>query len=248
MPIDNTTFFTYEQANLLIRLMMAHVLADFVFQSKHMVDNKNWFSKPMLQHIGIVAAATVVFTFSWQLTLAVTSIHWVIDGCKCSLKRKYPERESALFFADQFAHILSIIVIWGMHQGVMRAITQTLILPFSTYNMSLVLLGYALVIWPMGYAMQFALKGIARTTNATNDENLEHGGKLIGLFERIIILTLVLLGEYSAIGFLITGKSIIRFATQGENLRSEYVLVGTMMSYALAILVGVMINLLMVIS
>jgi hypothetical protein len=68
---------------------------------------------------------------------------------------------------------------------------------------------------------------------------------LIGLFERVIILTLVLLGEYSAIGFLITGKSIIRFATQGENLRSEYVLVGTMMSYCVAIIIGVIINILM---
>jgi hypothetical protein len=248
MPMDNIALFTYEQGNLLIRLLLAHVLADFVFQTKQMVDNKKWVGKHMLLHIGIVAATTFVFTYSWQLTLVLACIHWVIDGCKCSLKIKHPKHESALFFADQLAHIVSLVIIWGIHEGVLDAIAQALVLPFSTYKMSLVLLGYAIVAWPMGYAMQFALKGITKTTTATNDENLEHGGKLIGLFERIIILTLVLLGEYSAIGFLITGKSIIRFATQGENLRSEYVLVGTMMSYALAILVGVMINVLLTIS
>jgi hypothetical protein len=77
----------------------------------------------------------------------------------------------------------------------------------------------------------------------TNDnDKLEHGGKLIGIFERIIILTLVLLNQYEAIGFLITGKSIIRFADHNSNLRSEYVLVGTMISYAMALLIGVLIN------
>jgi hypothetical protein len=53
---------------------------------------------------------------------------------------------------------------------------------------------------------------------------------------------MVLLGQYAAIGFLITGKSIIRFANNDEHLRSEYVLVGTMMSYALAIMTGAAIN------
>ena len=51
-----------------------------------------------------------------------------------------------------------------------------------------------------------------------------------------------LLNQYEAIGFLITGKSIIRFAQKDENLKSEYVLVGTMMSYAIAIITGVIIN------
>ena len=73
----------------------------------------------------------------------------------------------------------------------------------------------------------------------TPDIKVENGGKLIGIFERIIILTLVLLNQYEAIGFLITGKSIIRFADKNSDLKSEYVLVGTMMSYALAILIGV---------
>ena len=58
------------------------------------------------------------------------------------------------------------------------------------------------------------------------------------LYLAIIILTFVLLGQYEAIGFLITGKSIIRFAEQNPDVKSEYVLVGTMMSYSLSILTG----------
>lgn len=74
------------------------------------------------------------------------------------------------------------------------------------------------------------------------DDKIENGGRRIGQFERAIILTFVLLQQYEAIGFLITGKSIIRFAQRDENLRSEYVLVGTMMSYAFSILTGVLVR------
>lgn len=240
--MDNITLFTQEQGNLLIRLCLAHLLADFVFQTKKMVDNKKWLGKHMVQHIGIVATFTFVFTFSWQLTLVVASLHWVTDGCKYSLKKKYPTADTTLFFTDQLAHLLSLITIWGLYYGFTETLLKAVVFPFVTYKMSLVVLGYVVVMWPVGYVMQFALKGIVKTTSPQSEEKIEHGGKLIGLFERVIILTFVLLGEYSAIGFLITGKSIIRFSQQGENLRSEYVLVGTMMSYALAILVGVVIN------
>jgi hypothetical protein len=109
------------------------------------------------------------------------------------------------------------------------------------------LLGYIWLIYPTGYLIKFITQSIAHTNsqNTTTQANVEHGGKLIGQFERIIILTLVLFNQYEAIGFLITGKSIIRFADHNSDLRSEYVLVGTMMSYAIAILTGVIINFLL---
>jgi hypothetical protein len=53
------------------------------------------------------------------------------------------------------------------------------------------------------------------------------------------LILLAYLWPIYPVGFLITGKSIIRFADHNSNLRSEYVLVGTMMSYAIAIITGV---------
>ena len=118
--------------------------------------------------------------------------------------------------------------------------------PFTNYELSLYLLTYLWLIYPVGYIIKYVTQGIAQHTdikpNDKMESNVEHGGKKIGQFERIIILTFVLLNQYEAIGFLITGKSIIRFADHNSNLRSEYVLVGTMMSYAIAILAGVFVN------
>ena len=71
-------------------------------------------------------------------------------------------------------------------------------------------------------------------------DQIANNGLRIGIFERIIILTFVILGQYEAIGFLITGKSLLRFASKDESLKSEYVLLGTMMSYAITIIIGVL--------
>ena len=56
-------------------------------------------------------------------------------------------------------------------------------------------------------------------------------------------MTFVLLGQWEAVGFLLTAKSILRF-TEIQNAEarqiSEYVLLGTLMSFALSIGVGLL--------
>lgn len=62
-------------------------------------------------------------------------------------------------------------------------------------------------------------------------------GELIGKLERVIIAALVLCGQYSAIGFVLTAKSVARFK-QIETDRdfAERYLVGTLVSAAVALL------------
>lgn len=231
-------FFTSEQGNLLIRLLMAHIIADFVLQSSKMVSCKKFFSKYMLLHIIIVFALTWLFSGAWRLAFVISILHWFVDSIKVELKKKYSQKSQWLFAGDQLMHLLFIVAIWCWYFNLLGQCYKTVLYPFTNYKISLILLGYALVIWPFGYALKYALHKMAP---ATNTDKIEHGGKLIGQFERIIILTFVLLGQYEAIGFLITGKSILRFA-QKENLMSEYVLAGTMMSYSVSIIIGVIIN------
>ena len=189
MP-DTVHFFTTQEGNLLIRLLLAHLAADFLFQTDQMVNGKKWFSKPMLLHILLVFSLTALLS-----------------------------------------------------AGLWQEIVNAAQMPFLNFRISLLLLAYGFVIWPLGYLIKFALPKITSPTSNTvpttgQREDIERGGRIIGQFERIIILTFVLLGQYEAIGFLITGKSIIRFAQHNENLRSEYVLVGTMISFGLSIITG----------
>ncbi len=232
-------FFSNAQGNLLVRLLLAHILADFVLQTDAMVKNKAWRSRHMLMHIFLVFSTTWVFSGLWLVSLMIAILHWVIDSIKVILQKKYPQKQTTFFITDQVLHFLVIIPVWLWHYSLMDTLLVLLTEPFTNYKISLLLLGYAFVIWPGGYLLKFTLQNI----NSGNTEGkVEHGGKLIGWFERIIILTFVLLGQYEAIGFLVAGKGIIRFAGRDEHLRSEYVLVGTMMSYAISILTGVLIT------
>ncbi len=63
-------------------------------------------------------------------------------------------------------------------------------------------------------------------------------GALIGLLERALVLTFVLLGQYTAIGLILTAKSIARYKELEDRHFAEYYLIGTLSSMLFAILAG----------
>ena len=67
--------------------------------------------------------------------------------------------------------------------------------------------------------------------------DLPNAGKIIGISERIIALTLILLHQFAAVGLLIAAKSILRFK-EDDSAKAEYVLVGTILSFAIATIVS----------
>lgn len=105
------------------------------------------------------------------------------------------------------------------------------------------LLAYALAWKPAGWA-------VARITKRWRTDlwkrelplGLEGAGRLIGYLERAIVVTLVLYQAFGAIGFLVAAKSLLRFgelSTARDKVQTEYVLVGTLASLALALLLGI---------
>lgn len=228
-----------DDLSLLLRLFIAHLLSDFVFQSKSMAQQKQWNNRFLYFHLFIVAVVTALFTVSWIMTVAVFLAHGIIDSVKGILSKRHTSLTAQLFFLDQIAHIISIISIWIIYCNNFSLITEV-ISANLTAKVLIIATGYVVLIWPMSHTMKFALKNVEPSTQNTNGD-ITRGGNLIGIFERIIILTFMLLESYEAIGFLITGKSIIRFAQTDEKIRSEYVLLGTMLSYSVAIVTGALI-------
>lgn len=68
-------------------------------------------------------------------------------------------------------------------------------------------------------------------------------GRVIGSLERALTLTLVLLGQYGAIGFIIAAKALARFKALEDREFAEYFLIGTLASLLLALGVGVAVSL-----
>ncbi len=81
--------------------------------------------------------------------------------------------------------------------------------------------------------------------NNDNDDSLKDAGKWIGIIERILVLTFTLAGKYEAIGFLLAAKSVFRFGDLKEakdRKRTEYILIGTLLSFTISIMLGLIIN------
>jgi hypothetical protein len=63
-------------------------------------------------------------------------------------------------------------------------------------------------------------------------------GRAIGILERAIVLTLVLVGQYGALGLVVAAKSLARFKNLEDREFAEYFLVGTLASLLLALAAG----------
>lgn len=94
------------------------------------------------------------------------------------------------------------------------------------------------------------IKWVLIKMSTTRFPKSDHVGLLIGYLERLLIIIFILLKEYTAIGLIIASKSILRFNDMKENhaddipekvdKRSEYILLGTMLSLTAGILIGLL--------
>jgi hypothetical protein len=104
----------------------------------------------------------------------------------------------------------------------------------------LVVIAYFLCLWPSGAIVRYFL---GRIFSKDDLERIQKGGianagTYIGFLERILIVTFIFVDQYVAIGFLVTAKSIFRFESLTvEN--TEYFLIGTFLSFALGLFIGI---------
>lgn len=236
-----------EEILLLIKLLLAHLIGDFVFQTKNMAQSKSFGSGLLYLHVLIIFGLTWAFSFSWKLALVIASTHLLIDLAKSRLDAKRKLNKLYLFVGDQVFHALSIVIAWYFMNAPVAS--SQMIERFNgitnNYFYLLLFLGYLIVTTPTSYFIEKYLASREEKKNKVENAKqsaFNEGGKMIGILERILVLTLVLLNQYEAIGFLIAGKSILRFANSNEEIKSEVVLIGTLLSFVIAMAIGVMIK------
>lgn len=104
----------------------------------------------------------------------------------------------------------------------------------------LTITAYILMLRPSSIFLSLFLRKWAPTSS--NTESLPNAGQWIGYIERVLILTFILIGCFEGIGFLLAAKSVFRFGemSKAKDIRStEYMLIGTFASFAIATLTGV---------
>ena len=253
------TPFTYEEASILVRLLIAHCITDFLLQpNKWIADKKRkiWSSKYLWYHGLITGALAWLFVPQltiWWAILFIVITHIITDGLKLSTEKKNGSKLS-FFLADQFIHVLIIVITWlwivdGWDK--MNIFSKTYL---PNYRILLRVLGYLLMIGPVGYIIQFLTRKWLFELDP--DDSLKEAGNWIGILERVLTITFIFISQYSAIGFLVAAKSILRVIDKPDKpsgeptlikpfssrKRTEYVLIGTFLSFTIAILTGLIIN------
>ncbi len=107
--------------------------------------------------------------------------------------------------------------------------------PIELIRIWIVIIAFLLVLHPGGMLVGSIIRSWRKDIDTLEEGGLDHAGRLIGYVERVMIVTFILVNEYTAIGFLIAAKGLFRI---NDSKRSEYIIVGTMVSFAIAVLIG----------
>lgn len=238
-------------------LLCVHLLGDFYFQTQKMADRKRESFASTIFHCLIYGVcAWVLFILfltelKWRYIFVFVLAHCLIDSIKygicrffsgtISLERFINDRN--IFLIDQTAHLASIIGcslwiqtaenivlyqgrlaeifdIFGISENVCLEWMVVLLLIHKPFNILItnIISGYK----PMG-------------KDERNLDRMEQrdrkAGRMIGTLERMIMAVFIAIGQYSAVGLVLTAKSIARYdRISKDQAFAEYYLLGTLLS------------------
>ncbi|RXM51355.1 MULTISPECIES: DUF3307 domain-containing protein [unclassified Chryseobacterium] len=230
---------------IFIKLILAHLLGDFILQPNSWVaDKENYKLKSKFLYFHVLIHTVLSFIFLWNLQLWWVAIligitHFIIDAAKLSFQTIKTKKR--WFFIDQLLHVL---VIAGAS------------FYFGEFNFSFlqnqdvlkILMAALFLTTPASIFIKILLSSWTPAPDGANSiqtESLSSAGKYIGILERLLVFTFIMVNHWEGVGFMVAAKSVFRFsdlAQAKQRKLTEYVLIGTLLSFGLAVLTGIIIK------
>lgn len=229
---------------ILIKLLLAHFIGDFLLQPTTWVkDKEEKKAQSRYLYIHIFIHGLIVLLLLWDfnyclLALLLMISHGVIDAIK--LYAQNENNKNRWFLIDQLLHIISILGLWVIFFKPEINLNALLLSPEIWIYASAILFITAV----SGIVMKELMSSWSKTLDENNDESLSNAGKYIGMLERIFVFVFVITGNWEGIGFLLAAKSVFRFGDLKESKDrklTEYILIGTLLSIGIAIGAGMLV-------
>ena len=236
---------------VLTLFLIGHVLGDFYLQSSELAISKDESFKKLSKH-SVIYLLSMFFVFipvfslkllKWVVIISIA--HFIVDLMKFFIKKKITiedKLEALVYSLDQIIHILIIVFTAVTIYLLSEPINYIYCIQYILNRLQIDAIGILswilillIIIKPFSITI---MKVLYRYKPTTNEENGGHpnAGALIGIFERCIILLMLFVEQYSAIGFVLTAKSIARYNKIADDPKfSEYYLLGTLLSTMLVI-------------
>jgi len=236
------------ETDLLLLLLFAHLLGDFYFQPLSWVKDRlqrHYKSAKLQLHVSVhmLLSLTAILIWQWgygwshdslmavMLALLIGLSHFLIDVAK-----SYSSNGLAAFILDQLAHVFLLLLLWSAYTDNWQWWP-----PALPEQSMLIGLAYLLVLTPASVLIGQLLRSWRPELLALPIQGLLAGGHYIGMLERALLLTFVLLDQFAAVGFLLAAKSIFRFGdlSRAQDMKlTEYVLLGTLLSISISLGIG----------
>ncbi len=264
--------------DLAIALGAAHLIGDLALQREGWTEWKATSVRGLAAHAGAHGVVLWILLPVWStrllaVTVGLTLAHGLIDAWKT--RRWWPHQRLSPFAGlalDQFAHLVTLGVALAVAAGPGGSpwfepwIRLGELVPLDAGGRwipkTLTLAAAYVLAVPGGSVIVRAL--LEPYADALPSEDELSLGRVIGYLERLILLTLLLLGEYAAMAVIVAAKSLIRIpsiASPGaagadaetketprpapasregvERITTEYFLIGTLGSIAVALFTGI---------
>ncbi|MCK8117931.1 DUF3307 domain-containing protein [Pseudoalteromonas sp. 2CM37A] len=238
---------------LLAALIIGHLVSDFFLQPMSWVNDRNthhFKAKKLYLHVlvhGVVSAVILAlweYSYGWQQlstvllsTAAIMLSHYLID-----IAKSYSNKGVVPFLLDQIAHIavITALCIYITDNQSLIAYVSALV---TNPKVLWVVCGYLIILSPSAVFIRMMLERL--TANFSSEGSLPLAGQSIGMIERVLMLSFILLDQFAGLGFLLAAKSVFRFgdlsASKDKKL-TEYVMLGTLLSVSVTLFVGLGVN------
>ena len=226
-----------------VLLVSGHLVGEFLVQTRAVAEGKRRIGPLLIHGAGLYVSHWLLLYPFWSGRLAVglavlTAAHLVVD-----VVRAFRPRTLGVFAADQLLHLIALrlFVTWydpatgfalreNLTIGEMRTFTTIALLAGAV---GLNLRGGDMIVRLL-LGRFAAMK--ARLDDAGDE--LARTGALIGMLERLLLFVMALLGQWGAVGFILTAKSVARFDKLKRQDFADYYLIGTLASLLVAVLSG----------
>ena len=229
----------------ILKILLAHFIADFLLQPNKWVEErgtKHYKSKYLYLHalVHFVVLAVLFLlssdfsTYLWAIIIIPIS-HLIIDLVKSYSEKRIQKRKTELFIADQMLHLLVLAVVvysyFPYSINVEHILSEKLLFTLIAIILATSVSGIIIKL----FMKKWELVDVDKT------QPFISRGKNIGVIERFLIVVFIVADMPEGIGFLLAAKSIFRFgdlSNTKDKERTEYILLGTLMSFTLAIVIG----------
>lgn len=233
---------------LVIRIIVGHLIGDFLLQTDKIAKRKLEERRYIFIHIALVLTAMMICTVGYHslrliLALAILSLLHYIDR----LKKEKP-KTLWWFLGDQAFHLISIAIVPALF-GIWSFTSLLEVLEYVYYNPRIWVycLGYLTGIWGGRIIIGQILGSIKRPD--CKQPPVSPLADKIGIVERLIVITLALLEQYTAIGIVFAIKAVARKTyVECNDSQGEIYFLGTGLSFFLAIVTALVIKWLLIIA